>query len=109
MIVIHAYAEYQKISAESNNEDRALNALKYMTNWYAGAVRENPNMVDEYTKKSEEYIEENVKNQKLDDTFYGIDITDKKAFIDSLRAFQINRQDFLTTILNRELLSNFWK
>lgn len=104
-----AYAEYQKIRDESSNADSALNALKYMTKWYAGAVKKNPNMVDEYTKKSEEYIEENVKNQKLDDTFYGIDITDKKAFIESLREFQIGRPDFLTTILNRELMSSFWK
>lgn len=104
-----AYAEYQKISAESSNGDRALNALKYMMKWYEGAVKRNPNMVDEYTKKSEEYIEENVKNQKLNDTFSKIDVTDKKAFIESLRDFQKLRPGFLTSIINRELSLNFWK
>lgn len=104
-----AYAEYQKISAESSNADRALNALKYMTKWYAGAVKRNPNMVDEYTKKSVKYIEENVKNQKVDDTFSEIDIADKKAFIDSLRVFQMSHPNFLTNIINRELAVAFWK
>ena len=34
-----AYTEYQKISKESSNEDRQLNMLKYLTNWYEGAVK----------------------------------------------------------------------
>ena len=48
-----AYTEYQKISKESSNEDRQLNALKYLTNWYEGAVKKNPSMVDNYEKQSD--------------------------------------------------------
>ncbi len=104
-----AYAEYQEIHADSGNADSALNALKYMTNWYTKAVKTNPNMIDDYRKQSEEYIEENVKEQKLDETFSGIDVTDKKTFIESLKAFQMNHPDFLVIILNREMSMNFWK
>ncbi len=64
-----AYAEYQKID---KNEDGGLNALKYLTNWYASAVKKNPSMVDNYEKQSEEYVEKNVKDRKLDTTFAGI-------------------------------------
>lgn len=51
-----AYTEYEKISKESSNEDRQLNTLKYLTNWYAGAVKNNPSMVDDYenSKKAEQ-------------------------------------------------------
>ncbi len=45
-----AYTEYQKISKESSNGDRPLNTLKYLTNWYEGAVKKNPSMVDDYEK-----------------------------------------------------------
>ena len=48
-----AYTKYQKISKESSNEDRQLNELKYITNWYAGAVKKNPSMVDDYEKQKE--------------------------------------------------------
>ena len=44
-----AYTEYQKISKESSNEDRQLNALNYLTNWYEGAVKKNPSMAVSYT------------------------------------------------------------
>ena len=47
-----AYTKYQKISKESSNEDRPLNALKYLTNWYESAVKKNPSMVDNYEKQS---------------------------------------------------------
>lgn len=57
-----AYAEYQKMG---KNDDGGLSSLKYLTNWYAGAVKKNPSMVDNYEKQSEEYVEKNVKNQKL--------------------------------------------
>ena len=51
-----AYTEYEKISKESSNEDRQLNTLKYLTNWYAGAVKNNPSMIDdsENSKKAEQ-------------------------------------------------------
>lgn len=52
-----AYTEYQKIGKESSNEDRQLNMLKYLTNWYESAVKKNPSMVDAYEKRSKEYVE----------------------------------------------------
>lgn len=42
-----AYTEYQKIRNNSSNKNSALDALKYMTKWYAGAAQKNQNMVDE--------------------------------------------------------------
>lgn len=103
-----AYAEYQKIKADSSNENSALDALKYMTKWYAGAIKKNPNMVDEYYKKSDNYMEESVKNQKIDTTFSEIDIRSKNAFLESLRTFQMNNSNFLVGIINRELSLKFW-
>lgn len=103
-----AYAEYQKINSDSDNKNSALDALKYMTKWYAGAVKKNPNMVDEYYKKSDNYMEESVKNKKVDETFSYIDVADKSMFLESLRAFQKSNPDFLTNILNQELSSKFW-
>lgn len=103
-----AYAEYQKINSDSDNKNSALDALKYMTKWYAGAVKKNPNMVDEYYKKSDNYMEESVKNQKVDETFSYIDVAEKSMFLESLRAFQKSNPDFLTNILNQELSSKFW-
>ncbi len=104
-----AYTEYQKISKESSNEHRQLNALKYLTNWYEGAVKKNPSMVDNYEKRSEEYMEKNVKDQKLDATFSDIKTENKTAFLESLKAFQKNNPNFLSSIINRELTSKFWK
>ena len=97
-----AYTEYQKISKESSNEDRQLNALKYLTNWYEGAVKKNPSMVDNYEKQSEEYVEKNVKDQKLDATFSDIKTENKAAFFESLKVFQNNNPNFLSSIINRE-------
>ena len=57
-----AYAEYQKMG---QNDDGGLSALKYLTNWYAGAVKKDPLMVDAYEKQSEEYVEKNVKDREL--------------------------------------------
>ena len=36
--------------------DRQFNTLKYLTNWYAGAVKNNPSMVEDYenSKKAEQ-------------------------------------------------------
>ena len=103
-----AYTEYQKISKESSNEDRQLNALKYLTNWYEGAVKKNPSMVDNYEKQSEEYVEKNVKDQKLDATFSDIKTENKAAFFESLKVFQNNNPNFLSSIINRELASKCW-
>ena len=103
-----AYTEYQKISKESSNEDRQLNALKYLTNWYGNAAKKNPSMVDDYEKQSEEYVEKNVKDQKLDATFSDIKTENKATFLKSLKAFQNNNPNFLSSIINRELASKFW-
>ena len=46
-----AYEEYQKISKESSNEDRQLNSLKYLVNWYESAVKKKPSMVADYEKR----------------------------------------------------------
>lgn len=100
-----AYAEYQKAGKK---DDGGLSSLKYLTNWYAGAVKKNPSMVDEYEKQSEEYVEKNVKDRKLDTTFAGIKTGNKAAFLESLKAFQSSNPDFLVSIINRELASKFW-
>ncbi len=73
-----AYTKYQKVSKESSNEDRQLNMLKYLTNWYESAVKKSPSMVDDYEKQSKEYVEKNVKDQKLAYNFGGFDIRNLK-------------------------------
>ena len=99
-----AYAEYQKI----NKEDGGINSLKYLTNWYANAVKKDSTMIDNYEKKSDEYVDQNVKNQKLDKTFSDIKTESKSAFLESLKAFRISKQVFLSSIIDRELASKFW-
>lgn len=101
-----AYAEYQKME---KNDDGGLSALKYLTNWHAGAVKKNPSMVDNYEKQSEKYVEKNVKSRKLDTTFAGIKPESKAAFFESLKMFQNNNPNFLATIINQELASKFWR
>ncbi len=101
-----AYDEYQKID---KNEDGGLSSLKYLTNWYAGAVKKNPSMVNNYEKQSEEYVEKNVKDRKQDTTFAGIKTGSKAAFFESLKMFQSNNPNFLSSIINRELTSKFWR
>lgn len=66
-------------------------------------------MVDEYHKKSDDYAEENVKNQRIDNTFAKIDVKDRNVFLQQLRNFQANNPRFLTNILNQEFASKFWK
>lgn len=100
-----AYAEYQKMG---KNNDGGLSSLKYLTNWYAGAVKKNSSMVDNYEKQSDEYVEKNVKNQKLDETFAGLNTGSKAAFFESLKMFQSNNPNFLSSIISRELTSKFW-
>lgn len=48
------YRGAEQIRSYGVNAGSALNGLKYMTNWYAKAVKTNPNMVDEYRKQLEE-------------------------------------------------------
>lgn len=100
-----AYAEYQTMK---KNDDGGLSSLKYLTNWFVDAVKKNPWMVDNYEKQSEEYVEKNVENQKLDKTFAGLKTGNKKAFFESLKMFQSNNPNFLSSIINRELASKFW-
>ena len=71
-------------------------------------MRLNPSMVDDYEKQSEEYVEKNIKDQKLDATFSDIKTENKAAFLKSLKAFQNNNPNFLSSIINRELASKFW-
>ena len=103
-----AYDEYQRISRESSNSDRQLNTLKYLTNWYSNAVTKNPHMVEKYEAKSDEYIEKNVKNQKVDSTFSDLKTESKSAFIESLKAFQAQNPNFLSNIVNKELSRKYW-
>lgn len=104
-----AYSEYQKISKDSSNEDRALNTLKYLTNWYSSAVSKNPHMLDKYEEKTNEYMKEIVENQKLDTTFENINTESKDAFINSLRQFQHQNPNFMFGIIDKELSLLFWK
>ena len=65
-------------------------------------------MIDNYEKQSDEYVEQNVKNQKLDKTFAAIKTESKSAFLESLKVFQISSPGFLTSIIDRELSLKFW-
>lgn len=101
-----AYAEYQNID---KSEDSGLSSLKYLTNWYIGAVKKDPLMVDAYEKESQEYVEKNVKDRELDTTFADIKTESIAAFLESLKTFQSNHPNFLSSILNREVTSDYWK
>ena len=65
-------------------------------------------MVDAYEKQSEEYVEKNVKDRELDTTFADIKTESKAVFFESLKMFQNNNPNFLSSIINRELASKFW-
>ena len=95
-----AYEEYKKLSGKDS--------LKYLMNWYEDALKKKPNMFNEYEQRSEKYVEENIKNQKLDTTFKDIKTDSKAAFLESLRAFQLNNPGFLSSLINRELSLQFW-
>lgn len=56
--------------------------------------------------KSDEYIEKNVKNQKVDSIFSDLKTESKSAFIESLKAFQAQNPNFLSNIVNKELSRN---
>lgn len=100
-----AYEEYLKIGEESSEKDRPLNSLRYLTNWALNSAGINSNMVSEYEKISKEYVEENVKGQKMDKTFADIRIDSISAFVESLKAFQEKNPLFLSAIINREILN----
>lgn len=104
-----AYDEYQKIGAESSNEDRPLNRAKFLINWYLKAVKDNPKIVEEYEKKSNKYFEEEVKDKELPTHFNDIDISSKETFLAGLRNFMSRNQNFMTGILSVELSNKFWK
>lgn len=74
----------------------------------ADSSGKNPSMVDNYEKQSEEYVEKNVKKQKLNKTFAALKTGSKAAFFESLKMFQSNNPNFLSSIINRELTSKFW-
>lgn len=104
-----AYKEYQEAGNQgSDHKEKAMNALKYLTNWYIDFVKKNPYAVDTYENKSEEYLDSNVKDQELDKTFSGLDTKNKSSFIQSLRAFQISRPTFLSNLIGKELSRKFW-
>ena len=104
-----AYVEYKRISQDSSNQDRALDALKYLTNWYNDAVTKNPHLLDKYQEKTDEYMNEVVKKQKLDTTFESINIESIGKFIESLRQFQVQNPIFLFEQIQKELSMFFWK
>ncbi len=100
-----AYEEYQKLG---RNNDGGISALKYLTNWFVDSANKNPHMVDNYERKSEEYVEKNVKGQKLDTTFDGLKTGSKEEFLKGLKAFQKSNPDFLASMISRELASKYW-
>ncbi len=100
-----AYEEYKSIDS---SKDGGVASLKYMLNWHNNAVKKRPSMVSAYEKQSEEYIEKNVKGRTLDTTFDGIKTESKEAFLESLRAFQGNRPDFLSSLISKEIAGKFW-
>ncbi len=101
-----AYAEYQNID---KNKDGGLSALKYLTNWHINAAAKDPLMADAYEKQSEEYVEKNVKDRVLDTAFADLKTESMAAFLESLKMFQSNHPGFLSSVINRELASEYWK
>lgn len=65
-------------------------------------------MVDEYEAKSDKYMNENVKKQKIDSTFKDLKTESKSAFFESLKAFQTQNPNFLSNMINAELERKFW-
>lgn len=104
-----AYDEYQKIGAESSNEDRPLNQAKFLLNWYIKAVKDNSKIVEEYEKKSKNYFEKQVKDKELPAHFDGINVSSKETFLSGLRNFMSQHQNFMSGILSVELANRFWK
>ena len=104
-----AYNEFQKIGADSSKEDRLLSQLKYLTNWYIKASKDNPTILEEYEEKSDRYLEKEVNDKKLSAHFDGIDVSSKETFLAGLRDFMSQHQNFMSGILSVELSNRFWK
>lgn len=104
-----AYGEYQKIGAESSNEDRPLNQSKFLINWYIKTLKDKPKILEEYEEKSDRYFEKEVKDKELPSHFDGIDISNKETFLAGLRNFMTKNQNFLSGVLSLELSNKFWK
>lgn len=102
-----AYQEYQRILADSSNEDRLMDASKYMTNWYIDAVKEKPGVVERY-EKINPTIEKEVKDKELSRHFDGIDISSKGTFLEGLRNVMSRNHNFMTGVLSLELSNRFW-
>lgn len=103
-----AYQEYQRIDAESSNEERPLNLLKYSINWFLGFVKENPSAVDDYEKEAEKYVKKEVKNHQLKSYFEEINTSSKETFLDGLRDFLSKHQNFMSGIVSSEMANKFW-
>ena len=103
-----AYEEYQRIGAESSDEDRALNKLKYLTNWYINAVKDQPDMVERYEKQKDEELEKRLNNQKVSSHFADIDISSKESFLNAIRKFMAKHDNFMSGALTLELANKFW-
>lgn len=104
-----AYDEYQRIGAESSNEDRPLNRARFLANWYIKALKERPNIIEEYEKKSNAYFEKEVRDKELPTHFDSIDVSSKGTFLAGIRNFMTKQQNFLSGILKFELSNRFWK
>lgn len=104
-----AYDEYQRIGMESSNEDRPLNRAKFFMNWYLKTLKDKPNTIEEYEKKSDEYFEKEVKDKELPAHFASIDVSSKETFLAGIRNFMTKNQNFLSGILSFELSNKFWK
>lgn len=104
-----AYDEYQRIGAESSNEDRPLNHARFLVNWYIKALKEKPNIIEEYEKKSDKYFDKEVKDKELPAHFDSIDVSNKETFLAGIRNFMTKNQNFLSGILSFELSNKFWK
>ena len=104
-----AYEEYQKIGAESSNEDRVLNQLRFITNWYIKTVKERPKTLEKYEEINDKYFKKEVTGKKLSTHFEGIDISSKETFLAGLRNFMSQHQNFMSAILSVELSNRFWE
>ena len=103
-----AYKEYQRIGAQSSNESRPMNQLKYLVNWLEKTAKTKPGMLEAYEAKNEKYMEEKVKNQVLSSHFDNINVSDKESFLNGLRMFMDKNPNFMSGILTRELSNKFW-
>lgn len=104
-----AYSEYQRIGAESSNEDRAMNQAKFLIDWYVDFVKKKPGIVEEYEKINPKYIDKEVKDKELTNHFDNIDVSSKGTFLAGLRDFMSKNQKFMSGVLSLELSNRFWK